>query len=332
MDDSLRLSRSRSAIAFGVAILLAVAVAWAVGRLIGWPAVFAMVTRIPASAWLAFTGLLSLSYAGRLARVFLMLREIHAPIPLSRASAVFFVHNAVSTFVPARLGETALPLLARRWAGADWAATIGVLAWWRLGDTAVVAGLVLALLAGGARTLAPLYAFALAACALPLVVFWLRGALLRQLDRRDPAGHPHPRWANLARRMLSGMPAHAKAVAGDLVLALCAWSAKIGALVVLLQAALEVAHIAPLPTAAHLAAAGLAGDTAGALPLPALGGIGPFEAGVVLGLDALGIQPAPALATAVLLHGALLASVVITGCAGLLLGVLLEHERAHLRA
>lgn len=181
---------------------------------------------MPAPAWVAFTGLLAPSYAGRLARVFLMLREVHAAIPLSRAAAVFFVHKMVSTFVPARLGETALPLLARRWAGADWAATIGVFAWWRLGNVAVVA---------------------------------------------------------------------------------------------------------PLPTTAHPAAASLAGDGAGALPLPALGGIGPFEAGAVLGLDALGIAPSLALAMAVLPSGALLASVALAGYAGLLLGVLREHERARPR-
>jgi uncharacterized membrane protein YbhN (UPF0104 family) len=123
------------------------------------------------------------------------------------------------------------------------------------------------------------------------------------------------------------MPAHAAAIVADLALALGAWSAKIGALTLLLQAALAAADVAPLPPAAHLAAASLAGDAAGALPLPALGGIGPFEAGVVLGLDALGIAPSLALAMAVLLHGALLASVVLTGFAGLLLGVLREHER-----
>ncbi len=68
-----------------------------------------MVGRVPAPAWLAFTGLLAPSFAGRLARVFLMLREVHAAIPFSRAAAVFFVHSMVSTFVHARLGETALP-------------------------------------------------------------------------------------------------------------------------------------------------------------------------------------------------------------------------------
>ena len=79
-----------------------------------------------------------------------------------------------------------------------------------------------------------------------------------------------------------------------------------------------------------LAAAGLAGDASGALPLPTLGGIGPFEAGVVLGLGALGVDARAALAIGVTLHGGVLATIVVTGVVALAVGV--ARERRPIRA
>ena len=62
--------------------------------------------------------------------------------------------------------------------------------------------------------------------------------------------------------------------------------------------------------------------------MPTLGGIGPFEAGIVLGLTALGIDARAALAIGVTLHGAVLASIVAGGVLGAAAGVALQR-RAH---
>ena len=319
------LTDPRARVALAVAFVLLAAVVWGVDRFVGWRTVGATASEIPAGAWTGFALLVAASYAARVARLWRLLLDIDMRVRLSRAACVFFVHNALATLLPARLGEAAMPLLARRWLGVDWAATVGALAWWRLSDLAVVATLALGLLAAGATVLAPLYALALAACAVPFVVFALRATLTRRLEavRSDRAA----RWRRLLQRVLAGMPATIRALTADLALAFIAWTTKLVGFALLMQGALAVsaARMPPLPL---LAAAGLAGDAAGALPMPTLGGIGPFEAGIVLGLTTLSIDARPALAIGVTLHGAVLVSIVAGGVLGAAIGVALER-RAH---
>ena len=315
-----------AAIALGVALALLVAVIFGVQHFVGWATVGRTAREVSVAAWLGFGVLLAGSYAARATRLWRLLHDLDARARLARAAPVFFVHNALATLLPARLGEAAMPLLARRWVGVDWAGTIGALAWWRLSDLAIVAALALAFLAAGATVLAPLFALALAACCLPFVVFALRRTLLRYVERPFPAGPGRAR--RLLARVLGGMPARGGALAADLALAFTSWSSKLAAFALLIHGALAPSA-GVLPPAPLLAAAALAGDTAGALPLPTLGGVGPFEAGLVLGLGALGVDASRALAIGVLLHGAVLTSIVTTGAIALGVGVLLERrERA----
>ena len=324
MDLPRPLRDTHALAALGIALALAGAVAWGVDRFVGWGSVWATARDVPGRTWAAFVVLLAVSYAARALRLWRLLHDLDARARLSRAAPVFFVHNALASFLPARLGEAAMPLLARRWVGIDWAATLGALAWWRLSDLAIVAALALTLLAAGATVLAPLFAFAIGACALPFVAFALRAPLLTRLE---PApGVIAGRVRKLLARVISGMPARPTALAADLALALTSWCAKVSAFTLLIEGVLARSGAA-VPSAPLLAAAALAGDTAGALPMPTLGGVGPFEAGIVAGLSALDVNAAHALAIAVLLHGAVLASIAGTGAIGLAVG--LFNERTH---
>jgi uncharacterized membrane protein YbhN (UPF0104 family) len=314
-------------IALGVAVLLVAAVAWGVQRFVGWDTVATTAAAVPSSAWLAFAALLAVSYCARALRLWRLLHDVDPRMRMAPATLVFFVHNALASFLPARLGEATMPLLARRWLDLDWAATVGALAWWRTSDLAVLAALALALIATGATVLAPLYALALAACAVPVVVVALRGALLRFVDAHAPGRGGEAAWAHLTRRVLAGMPARLRAVVADLGLALLSWTTKLAAFALLMRAALQATGEAP-PPLTLLAAAGLAGDAGGALPLPTLGGVGPFEAGIVLGLGALGVDARPAVAIGLTLHGALLLSIAATGLVALAIGAWRAH-RAH---
>jgi uncharacterized membrane protein YbhN (UPF0104 family) len=315
----------RVAIAVGAA--LALVVAWAVHRYVGWNAIVLLARSLPTSTWAAFVALISVSYAMRVVRVWRLLRDAHADALLARTVPVFFVHNGLATVLPARLGDAAMPLLARRWIGADWAAAIGALAWWRVGDAAVVAALAIALVSAGARVLAPLVAVALVACVLPFVVFALRGALADAVERRIADGRTG-RWLTMTRRILHGMPRNPFALMADLALATVAWTTKIAAFTVVILGALAGRVQSSDPSRwAQFAAAALAGDVAGALPVPTIGGVGPFEAGIVLGLSTLDVATHDALAVGVLVHGALLASIAATGLAGLAAGMLLERAR-----
>ena len=312
-----------AAIALAVALVLVAAVVIGVDRFVGWRTVAATARDIVPAAWASFGALLAVSYSARALRLWRLLRDLHPGARLARAAPVFFVHNALVTLLPARLGEAAMPLLARRWVGVDWAGTIGALAWWRLSDLAIVAALALALLASGAHVLAPLFALALAACVLPFLVFALRAPLARRLRSAASPG----RARRLLARVVAGMPARWGALAADLTLGLIAWSSKLAGFALLIRAALAAGPLAT-PPLTLLAAAAVAGDTAGALPLPTLGGVGPFEAGIVLGLTALGVDGSRALAIGVLLHGALLATIVGAGAIALGAGLAMERRSA----
>ena len=321
---------ARRVITLLIGAMLAAALAWTVHHVVGWRAVGITALSIGASYWIGFVGLLSLSYATRVVRLWRLLRNIKPNAQLARSAAVFFVHNGFASLLPARIGEAALPLLARRWMGIDWASVIGALTWWRLVDVAVVGAIALLLLAMGADVLAPLYVFAFAACALPLIALALRRMLLR-LGDTTMGGSATPAWRRFLRRALAGMPARAGAVSADLLLAITAWSTKLAAFSALIAGALQASMAAVpatvLPGLRQLAGAALAGDVAGALPTPSIAGVGPFEAGLVLGLQAVGIELAQALAVAVLLHAALLATIAVGAVSGLLGGLLLDRRR-----
>jgi uncharacterized membrane protein YbhN (UPF0104 family) len=338
MAPTVRTLAPRAVVALVVSLALVVAVVVGVQRFVGWPVVAATVRDVPFTAWLGFVAGVGLSYTLRVVRLWRLLHDVQPGIRMRAVAPVFFVHNALATLLPARLGEAAMPLLARRWVGVDWAATVGALAWWRLSDLAVFAALVLALLAAGASVLAPLLGLTFAACALPFVAFALRAPLRDRLSRHAP----RHRVAALALRVVDGMPSRIGALGADLALASLAWLAKVGGFAILVHGALAAAHAggtnalaaatthlpAALPPWPLLAAAGLAGDASGALPLPTLGGIGPFEAGVVLGLTALDVDAKTALAIGITLHGGVLATIVTTAVVALAVGLAREHRHA----
>jgi uncharacterized membrane protein YbhN (UPF0104 family) len=326
---SLRSPSLRQLAAIAIALALAASVAWSVHRSGGVDAIAATATRIPPDAWQVFASVLLLAFLLRAVRLWRLLRGVDANASFPRACAVFFTHNMVATLVPARAGEAALPFLAQRWAGVDWAAALGVLAWWRVVDLAVGCALALTLLAAGLPIPGSFYGVAAAACFLPLLLFAARFRFVRYVDRHDtPLAH-HPGWVRFAHRVAVGMPRRLVAAAADLVLALAAWCTKLAAFGGLVVAALAAYPTGASPIALPIAAAAaLAGDAAGSLPVPALGGVGPFEGAVTLALASVQVPEAPALAAALLLHAALLASVVATGTAGALLGVWLGRVPA----
>lgn len=314
---SLRTLRGRAALA--AAVLLTLVVLIGAQRVIGWSTVARLAGSVPAWAWSGFAVCMTGSYFARVCRLWALLRQIGRGVRLREAASMFLVHNTLVTFVPARLGEAALPILAHRWAALDWRPVVGALAWWRLSDLTIVAALALALIALGATALRPLFIVAALACALPFIAFGLRQWLLR--ENRAPGGDPSSLSGvtALARRVVRGMPGAWASLARDLALGSASWMLKIAGLTLLIAPAVMSGlpvQSAPLGWPL-LAASVLAGDAAGALPLPSLGSIGPYEAGVVSGLAASGLALEPAFAAALLVHAALLASVLAGGAVGI---------------
>jgi len=322
-----RIPRRARVLWLALAIALAIGVGVAVQRSIGWHSVLHAAAEIDAHAWLALLGLLAASYVARVVRAWHLLRNIDARSRLPHAAAVFFVHNAVLSLLPARVGEIAMPLLARRWMGIDWASTLGALAWWRVTDAAAVGALAIALIAMGVGVLAPVYALALAAGTLPFLALAARALVVRLAAREPLAGRLHVK-AILA-RVVSGMPVRTRAITADVALALIAWSTKIAAFTLFIAGVLQARGLDALPPWPQLAGAALAGDVSGALPLPTLAGVGPFEAAVVLGLASLGIDSGTGLTVAVLLHAVVFAAnVLLGGAVGLAIAATMSARRA----
>ena len=315
-----RLLDRRSLAAIAVAALVMIALVVITHRTVGWRQVLDRASTLPAQAWLAFGVLMSASYLARLVRFWALVKPLRAGIAFGAAAPVFLVHNALVTFLPARMGEVAMPALAHRWAGVHWSGVVGLLAWWRVVDLAIICMVALALLGTGTRLFVPLLALAAAACMAPVLVFAFRARIIALLQRWSDRS-PKARLAALARRVVEGVPRSWRAVVLDIALAWLAWGAKLVSIAVVLGAAIA-------PTPMHdsrdvswpvILTATIAADVAGSLPVPSFGGTGAYEAAAVAVLSARGLSPAAALSATLVAHGVLLAGVLASGVIGLVL-------------
>jgi len=289
-------------------------------RVVGWRTVAERAQSVRVETWIIFALLMGTSYFARVLRFWSLVRPLHGTLAIGMGARIYLVHNALVTILPARIGEVALPILSHRWAALDWRQIVGVLTWWRLMDLTVFAAIVLVLLALGARVLLPLLGIGLLACTLPFIAFALRGWLAARLAARAAAGH-EGRFAAFARRALEGVPARFRAVALDFVLSCIAWCSKLFAIAVVIAAMLRTLAISgPAADAAgnerlRALTAAVGGELGGGLPLPALAGVGPYDA-AIFGVLASYHTPADlALSAALVAHGAVLASVIVTGMA-----------------
>lgn len=321
-----RLLEPRALAAIAVATLVVIALVVITHRIVGWRQVMDRASTIPAHAWIAFVVLMTASYLARLVRFWALVKPLGAHVSFGVAAPVFLVHNAIVTFLPARLGEVAMPALAHRWAAVHWSGVVGLLAWWRVVDLAIVCMVALVLLGTGTTAFAPLVWLAAAACTAPLVVFGLRARIVPLLQRWSDRA-PHSRLPALARRVIEGVPRSWRAAVADVMLAWLAWGCKLVSIALLLGAAIDarpassVAGSAVSSTAVFTAT--VAADVAGSLPVPSFAGTGAYEAAAVAVLSVYGVSPPAALSAALVAHGTLLAGVLVSG----LIGVILQASR-----
>lgn len=288
-------------IALQVLVLAAFALAiqhwWGFDRLLApWSAVPLALVAIVGVAQLA-------SYSLRALRIYLAEPRIPRGA-WPRCLQLILLNNALNLLLPARTGEASFPLLMQRWFGVPLAEGAGTLLWLRLLDLNVLG--VLALLTF-APALLPLPALiwpllALLAALLPL----LAPALNQQLSRR--LQHREGKAAQLARKLLAGVPTRLARVGLDLALSWSAWGIKLAALAAVFAALAQLA-----PVAALLGAIG--GDLSTVLPIHTPGGFGTYEAGVIAFASPLA-PPTPALlAAAVNLHVLVLGIALAAGAA-----------------
>lgn len=259
---------------------------------------------------LAVLGMLA-SYGLRALRIYLAERDIPRGQYLN-CLRLILINNALNLILPARSGEASFPILMQRWFRIDAARATGTLVWLRLLDLQVLATIAAVCAAAGwlgpgsaASTLAR--AAALLAALAPLLLFLVRRPLAQRL-----AGHDS-RVAQLAARLLGGLPQRFGGLLLDLALTWSAWGVK------LLALAWVLSQLAGIDTVSGLLGA-IGGDLSTVLPVHAPGGFGTYEAGVMALLATVAAPSGTLLAAAVNLHLLLLTTALLAGAVAWLAG------------
>ncbi len=248
------------------------------------------------SAWIAALTLMS-------AVAILRYLRLKAVFPSAAALGLFHaaaLHGAANALMPAKLGEAALPIALKRFAGADLLAGAGVLALLRFFDAAALCAL--AATAGAAAGVFPPAAFAAlpALFAAPLIA---RSAA--RLAREGESG------LVLLRKL-------AQATAGITLARLYAMMGMTAAIWLALAAAAYAAArgVALDATFAQSGLAIAAASTTMVSPVNGVASAGPFEAAFAATLGVFGAPFAQGLAAAALVH----AAAILAALAALIVG------------
>jgi hypothetical protein len=196
-------------------------------------------------------------------------------------------HNALLNLLPLRAGEAAFPVLMHRYFDVPMQRSLPALLWLRLID---LHALVLALLVTvGAASRSSLV---MAAAAAWLLLPWSSLLWPRTADAPDEQA---PRPVRVLRSLVAAMPSSAGRLTEDWFLTAANWLLKLLAFAWVLQLFAVNGYGSSLVGA-------VSGELAAILPISGLAGFGTYEAGVVLGMQTVGVSAENALTGAVNLH------------------------------
>jgi len=240
-----------------------------------------------------------------------------------KATLVATAGQGAALFVPARLGELALPLLLRRTAGLDLAAGVGTLFAVRTFDLAATGlwgGLAILAVWGVDKPLALLAAFGLMAPPLVLPIVLRAGdrAALRCLAVRGGWGRRWTRRIRAVRRTVTDLGNRPVRLIG----AFASSFVMIGLTWVVVWFLLSASGFSWPPQ--HVVAGSVAASLANLLPFNLVANLGTLEAGWTAAFTALGVPLDVAAATGVLCH---LWSLLFAAVYGLVAWGLLELGR-----
>lgn len=217
------------------------------------------------------------------------------------ALRLMLLHNILNNLLPARSGEISFPLLMKRYFSVDYIHSVPALLWFRLLDLHT-------LLSFGFIAWAMKWIINHSFAYLPLLILWLLLPLifyyLKQIIHHN-ISQP------LIIKVLNGLPQNTAKFWRNWLLTWLNWSVKLLVLAWLLAQFLNV----ELP---YLFSSVIAGELSSVLPFHAPGGVGTYEAGMVVPL--LTITDADSAAKAAInVHLFLLFSSIIGGLIGWLL-------------
>ncbi len=287
-----------------VVALYAALVQW----LVGWDRVFSAWSRMSAGVLAVAVALMMVSYLLRAWRI-----TSHFGLPgrddFQGAVAVTLQHNLFNHVLPARSGEISFPLLLKRRFQLDWVHSSAALFWLRLLDLHFVAGLALFL---AIQRFGGNGAAALATIAWLLAPLPLAPALIGRLSRRRADSSGRGRWGRLADRFLAGLPASRGRTARGLAITWLNWIVKLGLVAWLFRSFSGASWPASL-------AGMLGGEITSVLPFHSPGGVGTYEAGVMLATTPYHLPLRVAASASVNVHLFLLGMALVSGGATLLL-------------
>jgi uncharacterized membrane protein YbhN (UPF0104 family) len=282
-----------------VATALLVATIWVAASVLDLTAVVSAIIALPAQTAVVIFLLGAVSWLLRGLRTWLLFEQL----PLMEALGMSFVHNTANNLAPMRLGELALPMLARWLGNVEFSVGLTSLLWIRLLDLISLIGIsvcIVFLPTVGTIMLALLAALVFLT---PLLI-----AIIIPKTQHIRL----PQILEQARAQLIYEAQNGKRLHRMWRLTILAWLSKIVGMGVLL------ATLSGIPMTDVITTI-LGAELSSILPIHGLAGAGSYEAGGIMGSTLMGLSPVLALEMTIQLHIYVLSLTAVFGILGVLL-------------
>ncbi len=282
-----------------VATLLLIATIWVASSVLDLTAVVTAIVSLPAQTALVIFLLGAISWLLRGLRTWILFEQL----PLTEALGMSFVHNTANNLAPMRLGELALPMLARWLGNVEFSVGLTSLLWIRLLDLISLVGIsvcIVFLPKAGTIMLALLAALVFLT---PLLI-----AIIVPKTQHIRL----PQILEQARSQLMYEAQNGKRLHRMWRLTILAWLSKIMGMGVLL------ATLSGIPMTDVITTI-LGAELSSILPIHGLAGAGSYEAGGIIGSTFMGLSPVLALEMTIQLHIYVLSLTAVFGILGVLL-------------
>ena len=282
-----------------VATALLVVTIWVAASVLDLTAVISAIIALPAQTAIVIFLLGAVSWLLRGLRTWVLFERL----PLTEALGMSFVHNTANNLAPMRLGELALPMLARWLGNVEFSVGLTSLLWIRLLDLISLIGIsvcIVFLPTIGTIMLALLAAFVFLT---PLLI-----AIIIPKTQHIRL----PQILEQARAQLLYEAQNGKRLHRMWRLTILAWLSKIMGMGVLLATLSGISMTDVITTI-------LGAELSSILPIHGLAGAGSYEAGGIIGSTLMGLSPVLALEMTIQLHIYVLSLTAVFGILGVLL-------------
>jgi uncharacterized membrane protein YbhN (UPF0104 family) len=282
-----------------VATALLVVTIWVAASVLDLTAVISAIIALPAQTAIVIFLLGAVSWLLRGLRTWVLFERL----PLTEALGMSFVHNTANNLAPMRLGELALPMLARWLGNVEFSVGLTSLLWIRLLDLISLIGIsvcIVFLPTVGTIMLALLAALIFLT---PLLI-----AIIIPKTQHIRL----PQILEQARAQLLYEAQNGKRLHRMWRLTILAWLSKIMGMGVLLATLSGISMTDVITTI-------LGAELSSILPIHGLAGAGSYEAGGIIGSALMGLSPVLALEMTIQLHIYVLSLTAVFGILGVLL-------------